>query len=51
MTSEWKNLDTGIRARLHPTRKHGMKPDQYIVLRYSVGGLKKQEALGWSSEG
>lgn len=41
----------GIRARLHPTRKHGIKPDQYFQLRYTVDGELKQEVLGWASEG
>ncbi len=51
MTTTWKNLATGIRAREHPSRKHGLKPDLYYVLRYRVDGQAKQEALGWSSEG
>lgn len=51
MASEWQKLDEGIRARVHPTRKHGVKPDLYFVLRFTVDGQKKQEALGWASEG
>lgn len=51
MAVEWQKLDEGIRARLHPTRKHGMKPDLYFVLRFTVDGQRKQEALGWASEG
>ncbi len=51
MASEWQKLDEGIRARIHPTRKHGVKPDLYFVLRFTVDGQKKQEALGWASEG
>ena len=51
MASEWQKLDEGIRARVHPTRKHGVKPDLYFVLRFTVDGKKKQEALGWASEG
>ena len=46
MASEWQKLDEGIRARVHPTRKHGVKPDLYFVLRFTVDGQKKQEALG-----
>lgn len=49
--TEWRKLEKGIRVRLHPTRKHGVKPDQYFVIRYSVDGKHKQEALGWASEG
>lgn len=51
MANEWQKLDEGIRARVHPTRKHGVKPDLYFVLRFTVDGKKKQEALGWASEG
>lgn len=49
--AEWLRLEEGIRVRLHPERKHGVKPDQYFVLRYAVDGQRKQEALGWASEG
>lgn len=48
---EWRKAAKGIRYRLHPTRRHGKQPDRYYVIRYSVGGKKKQEALGWASEG
>jgi integrase len=48
---KWIRVAPCIRCRLHPTRKHGLKPDKYFVLRYSVHGEKKQEALGWASEG
>ena len=30
---EWIKLEKGIRARKNPTRKHGVKPDLYFVLR------------------
>ena len=48
---EWQRLDVGIRVRIHPTRRDGALPDRYFVLRYSVDGVKKQEALGWASRG
>ncbi len=48
---EWIKLEQGIRARKHPTRKHGVKPDIYFVLRFTVDGKQVQEALGWASEG
>jgi integrase len=47
----WHKLDEGIRGRDHPTRKHGVKPDMYFVLRYRVDGVQHQEALGWASKG
>lgn len=49
--AEWVRVDTGIRVRLHPTRKHGQMPDKYFVIRYRVDGKYKQEALGWASQG
>jgi integrase len=47
----WIKLAPGIRCREHPTRKHGVKPDRYFVLRYTINGKSKQEALGWASQG
>lgn len=49
--TEWCKAAKGIRYRLHPTRKHGKQADRYYVIRYSADGKKKQEALGWASEG
>lgn len=48
---KWIRLEPGIRCRQHPTRKHGVKPDAYFVLRFTVDGKTLQEALGWASEG
>ena len=48
---QWVKVAPGIRARVHPTRKHGVRPDKYFVLRYRAGGQHRQEALGWASEG
>jgi len=50
-SAEWRKVAKGIRYRLHPTRKHGKQPDRYYVIRYAVNGQKRQEALGWASEG
>lgn len=47
----WVRLDKGIRYREHPTRRHGVRKDRYFVLRYTVSGKRKQESLGWASEG
>ena len=47
----WIRLEKGIRCKKHPTRKHGVKPDTYFVLRFAVDGKMYQEALGWASEG
>ena len=48
---EWRKAAKGIRYRLHPTRKHGKQADRYYVIRYAADGQKRQEALGWASEG
>ena len=48
----WKQTKhEGVRYREHPTRKHGVKPDQYFAIRYRVGGQRHEEALGWASQG
>lgn len=49
--TKWVRLEPGIRCRQHSTRKHGIKPDLYFVLRFTVEGKTHQEALGWASEG
>ena len=41
----------GVRYREHPTRKHGVRPDQYFAIRYRVDGVRHEEALGWASQG
>jgi site-specific recombinase XerD len=41
----------GVRYRKHPTRKHGVKYDRYFMIRYQRDGKRKEEGLGWSSEG
>src|SRR3972149_4643578 len=40
----------GVRFREHPTRKNGVKRDQYFTIRYKVAGKDKEEGLGWASE-
>lgn len=51
MAVQWKSVAPGIRCREHETRKHGIKPDRYFTLRFSVDGKRIEEALGWASEG
>lgn len=51
MSEKWVRVEKGIRYREHPTRKHGVGPDKYFVLRFTVGGQERQEPLGWASEG
>jgi integrase len=51
MPERWERIAPGIRCRIHPTKKHGVKLDRYFVLRFTVDGQKRQEALGWASDG
>jgi len=48
---KWIKLDQGIRCLEHSTRKHGVKPDRYFVLRFTADGIERQEPLGWATEG
>lgn len=41
----------GVRYREHPTRKHGISKDRYFVIRFQADGCRKEERLGWASEG
>ncbi|MHC1712527.1 MAG: tyrosine-type recombinase/integrase [Solidesulfovibrio sp.] len=41
----------GVRFREHPDRKHGVKPDRYFAIRYQAQGKRREEGLGWGSEG
>ena len=50
--AKWnKTKMSGVRYRLHPTRKHGIQPDKYYTLTYWYEGKTVSEGLGWSSEG
>src|SRR5215472_6976376 len=51
MSAKWKTVAPGIRVRDHETRKHGVRPDRYFTLRFSVDGRQVEEALGWASAG
>ncbi|MDD4274951.1 MAG: site-specific integrase [Desulfobacter postgatei] len=50
--SKYKSTNyPGVRYREHTTRKHGIKPDQYFFIRYQKDGARKEEGVGWASEG
>src|SRR3954469_7301253 len=51
MSGKWKTVAPGIRVRDHESRKHGVRPDRYFTLRFSVDGRQVEEALGWASDG
>lgn len=55
MAAKWiKTNFPGVRYREHPTRKNGIRRDQYFTIRYKVkeNGKSKdrEEGLGWGSE-
>jgi integrase len=50
--AKWKSTKyPGVRFREHKTRKHGIRPDQYFSVRYQKDGKRKEEGVGWASEG
>ena len=51
--TEWTTSDKyrGVRYREHASRRHGVRPDRYFMIRFQVGGKRREEALGWASEG
>jgi len=51
MTQWHKTGLKGVRYRKHPKRKHGVKFDRYFAIRYQRGGKRKEEGLGWASDG
>ncbi len=52
MGYKWHPTDfKGVRYREHPKKKHGIMKDRYFVIRYQQNGKRKEEKLGWSSEG
>jgi integrase len=51
MAIKWqKTTFPGVRFREHPTRKNGVRHDQYFTIRYKLNGKDKEEGLGWGSE-
>lgn len=50
--STWKNTKyPGVRYYEHESRKHGIQKDRYFAIRYQRDGKRREEGLGWSSEG
>jgi integrase len=51
-TSKWISTKfPGVRYRKHPTKKHGIKFDRYFTIRYQLAGKRREEGLGWTSQG
>jgi integrase len=49
---KWFNTGfPGVRYRKHPTRKHGVRFDQYFSIRYQYNRKRIEEGCGWASKG
>lgn len=52
MPVEWKPTTfPGVRFYEHATRRHGVRKDAYFSIRYQVDGKRREEGLGWASQG
>ena len=51
MTQWHKTEYRGVRYRKHPEKKHGIKFDRYFAIRYQRDGKRKEEGIGWASDG
>jgi len=52
MSIKWYSTQfPGVRYRKHKIRKHGVKYDRYFAIRYQRDGKRKEEGLGWASDG
>jgi integrase len=52
MPVKWKSSRyPGIRFYEHESRKHGVKPDRYYAIRFQAQGKRREEGLGWASDG
>ena len=52
MPVQWKRTKhQGVRYYEHGTRKHGVNLDRYFAIRYMVNGKRKEEGLGFASQG
>ncbi len=40
----------GVRYYENPNRKHGVKKDRYLAIRYQRDGKRIEEGIGWTSE-
>ena len=51
MAAKWIGTKfKGVRYYEHPTRKHGVKKDRYLAIRYQIDGKRIEEGIGWTSE-
>lgn len=50
-TPKFNTAYPGVRYQVHKTRKHGIVPDKYFMVRLQHDGKRREEGLGWASEG
>lgn len=41
----------GVRYYEHASRKHGIQKDRYFAIRFQADGKRREEGLGWASQG
>jgi len=46
-----KTKHPGVRYYEHESRRHGVKKDVYFAIRFQAGGKRREEGLGWASQG
>ena len=52
MATQYKKAKIpGIRYKEHPSRKVGIQKDRYYYMYYQLNGKRKEEGLGWLSQG
>jgi integrase len=52
VAAKWERTKyPGVRFYKHDTRKHGVQFDKYFAIRFQYKGERKEEGLGWASEG
>jgi site-specific recombinase XerD len=52
MPVQWISTNfPGVRYYKHKTRKHGVAYDRYFAIRYQRDGKRREEGLGWASDG
>jgi integrase len=52
MPVKWKKTKfRGVRFYEHPSRKNGVRPDRYFAIRFQMNGKRREEGLGWGTDG
>ena len=52
MPVQWKQSKfKGVRFYEHESRRHGVRFDRYFAIRFQHGGKRREEGLGWASDG